>query len=357
MKKRLACFLCLLLLCGCGQSAGDIYTVVEPHNENYVMAVDSDAMTVSSYLSLKNAILNLVADGIPEGVIRAESYAGNLDEDLTEAVYEVSHNEPLGAFAVDYMTYDYSKIVSYYEINVHTSFRRGKDAMDKIVYVDSMEAAENQIALALQNLDLELCLMVGDYHETEISDVLQKMYLEHPEYVLEKPYAAVKSYPDSGTQRILEIEFEYKTDLDLLEEYCQKAQKRLAELVDLYGSDNDPEINATRLYNRLCRDAVLLGGNEKPEPYADGIYGALMENTATNFGYARTYCAMLRMKDVSCELQYGTVAGQDAYWCRLELDGEIFYADPAYGVLTGEKDRCLMTPEQLNAFGYQVAEE
>ena len=135
MKRILGCALLLLTLCGCGFLRENTYVAVTPHDEDYGITVDSNVLTVNSYLSLKNALINMVEDGVKEGVIRAEAYGGNLPEDLSQAVEEVSRQTPLGAYAVSSMTYDYSKIVSYYEIHVNTTFRRSLDEIQSVVYV------------------------------------------------------------------------------------------------------------------------------------------------------------------------------------------------------------------------------
>ena len=82
---------------GCGLLRETSYVVVVPHDEDYQVSVDSDVLVVSSYLSLKNAILSMVQDCRDEGVIRAEHYTGELSEDLSQAVNEVTQMSPVGA--------------------------------------------------------------------------------------------------------------------------------------------------------------------------------------------------------------------------------------------------------------------
>ena len=83
--KRLALILFLLLsLTGCSL-APDEYLYVAPHVDIITQSSTSAAATVENYLSLKNAILSMVRSGQTEGVIRASSYDGEVEEDLAEA--------------------------------------------------------------------------------------------------------------------------------------------------------------------------------------------------------------------------------------------------------------------------------
>ena len=71
MKRIATMALVICMLAGCGAFGHNTYISVTPHDEEYQVAVDSSALTVSGYLSLKNAILGLVEDAVEEGVIRS----------------------------------------------------------------------------------------------------------------------------------------------------------------------------------------------------------------------------------------------------------------------------------------------
>lgn len=355
MKKLLLCALMLGLLCGCGVFGEKTYVVVEPHVEDYQTTVDSDAQTVSSYLGLKNAMISFVMDGVEEGVLRAESYSGDLSKDLSDAVYEVSRGNPLGAFAVDYMTYDYSKIVSYYEIHIHCTYRRSVEEISSIIYVTSSDELQEQFLEAMEDYAPVLRLHVGDYREADLSELVQQIYQEHPEFALEQPDINVTSYPDSGTQRVLEIEFLYKTDQETLQMDRDQIQTAVDNIVSLYGSSNDPETGARRCYYRLGRDGSLT--QEGTRVFSSSAYGALVEMSATSFGYAQAYRLLMEAQEIPCELVQGTLNGQSHFWCRITLEGERYYVDPAAAVVDPETEQFLMTEEELKTLGYELTNE
>ena len=78
MKRIFAMVLAIAVLTGCTPFHRSSYVSVTPHDEDYQVAVDSSALTVSGYLSLKNAILGLVEDAVEEGVLRGLCAPGAL---------------------------------------------------------------------------------------------------------------------------------------------------------------------------------------------------------------------------------------------------------------------------------------
>ena len=142
--KRLALFLFLLLtLTGCSL-APDEYLYITPHVDSSSQSNPSDAVVAENYLSLKNAILSMVRTGQTEGIIHVTNYDGSVEEDLAEAAYEVSKLDPLGAYAVDYMTHSCAQIVSYYEIQIDITFRRTAQEIVEIISVSTQKQLEER---------------------------------------------------------------------------------------------------------------------------------------------------------------------------------------------------------------------
>lgn len=354
MKRLVLMTALLMLLCGCGM--GGEYIVVEPHNEDFEVAVDSDAMKVSNYLSLKNAMLNLVKDGVEEGVIRAESYSGDITKDLDDAVYELSRTDPLGSFAVDYMTYDYSKIVSYYEVHIHTTFRRTVEEINSVVYVDSQEQLKQKLRDAMIGYEDAVIVRYSSYFDTSLKSLAEEIRRENPDAVFEIPEMSVTSYPENGTQRIQEIQLSYTTDREILKSYGQELQENVCDIAALYGSSLDEETSIRRLYDRLIRDGTLLADDGQRSFLEDSPYGALTQSCATSYGYAQAYCLLLREKEIPCTLVSGTLQEQLHYWCRLELSDGVFYVDPAMGVRNPDVPVLLMPEESLEELEYRLDE-
>lgn len=354
MKRLLLCGILLLSLCGCGYLQGNTYVVVEPHEDASDISMDSDVTTVNSYLSLKNAILSMIEEGVKDGVIRAESYRGSLASDLDQAVDEVLNLSPLGAFAVDHMTYDYSKIVSYYEIHMNISFRRSLEEIRSVVYVNDINALRGKLQEAMTSYEPVLLLRVGDYSPFDLKDEISRIYMEHPEFALEKPESTMEIYPENGTQRILEIRFTYRTPAEKLIACQEELKEQTEQLSLIYGSASTDMTNAKRLYSRLGRDAVLVPDMDFDSILVNSAYGVLVEECATCYGFAQAYTLLLRSCDMDCKVIAGAKDGAEHYWCLARIDGEFYYVDPSTAVDTPNPEYFLMGSAELENQGYLV---
>ena len=120
----LLALLLLAALCGCSRLVPSSYTLVTPHNADTKTEKQSDVLTVYDYKTLKNALRTLVQNGVEHGVIHTNQYSGDVEEDLPDAVYEIAREDPIGAYAIDYITHDCTLIVAYYEIKIDITFSR-----------------------------------------------------------------------------------------------------------------------------------------------------------------------------------------------------------------------------------------
>lgn len=341
----------VLLLSGCIRLREHEYVVVEPHDEGYEVAVDTGKLSVDSYLSLKNALLNLIEDGVQEGVILAKGYSGNLAEDLGEAVYEVSQGDPLGAFAVEYMTYDYSKIVSYYEIRVHITFRRTEEEIDSIVYLSDEDSIPGLVNQTLKDLSDVLCFRVSDYHEMDYAKIVEEISGEYPGLLMAMPEVTAKTYPETGSQRIVELAFNYPYKTDSMLSFRDQLSGKVHLISELYGSDLSELTTARRFYDRLIRDGELI--LEPRESIDNTAYSAVMLSEATSYGYAQAFRMLLEERELPCQVVTGTRNGLNHSWCLVVLEGKEYYIDPALGVEEPDTDWFLLGTTELLALGYE----
>lgn len=166
MKHRpIALALALTLLCGCASPlVPNEYTVVSEHSDTTV-ETESDALTAESYEELKYAILAFVETGTTQGIIRVYHYDGDVTEDITSAAYEVWKNDPMGAYAVEFITTECNLLLSYYEIRVEITYRDDVVDASQIQYVRGTSGAERAIQEALEDMKNRLTLRISAYDE------------------------------------------------------------------------------------------------------------------------------------------------------------------------------------------------
>ena len=133
----------VLLLSGCSAMLERSYVSVEEHNENPASDGGS-ALRVESYQELVSAILYCVSNGEETGVIRLYNYPRDVESDLESACLEVVQEDPLGAYAVDYIRHEIRHIVSYYEATVHIAYRRTAEQIASVVSVTGVTAIRSE---------------------------------------------------------------------------------------------------------------------------------------------------------------------------------------------------------------------
>ena len=112
MKRFFLLLALVLLLSGCRDSlVPSEYTVITKQNETSSETA-TDAVRAEDYDGLKYALLSLIRAGVQSGVIHVYRYEGDLASDVPLAAHEVWKNDPLGAYAVEYLTTDCNLLVS-----------------------------------------------------------------------------------------------------------------------------------------------------------------------------------------------------------------------------------------------------
>ncbi len=217
MKKWmfvLAAMLAAALISGCDGVFDEDYLAVSPHDEQYAVDEGSDALTAENYLGLKNAILSFVENHTDYGVIRIYHYDGEVESDLADAAYEVAKADPLGAYAVDYMTHDCTLIVSYYEIHIYITFARTQEEIDAVQRVGSVVALREAFEGALRRGDESIALRMTSYSEQDLPALARSIYEKSPYDFVELPEVSVELFPSTGVQRIIRITFHYDRTAD-----------------------------------------------------------------------------------------------------------------------------------------------
>lgn len=335
MKRFLWSLALLLVLTGCSALIPNEYLVVSPHANSGAPADDADAVTAENYLSLKNAILNLVRTGQTEGVIRVTNYDGDVSSDLAEAAYEVCKQDPLGAYAVDYMTHSCTQIVSYYEIRVSITFRRTVEEIARIQSISTQYQLQERLHYALDRYSSRLTLRLSNYRQQDqdIPNYVAEYCAANPATIMETPSVSVSVFPESGSVRILEINFTYTNTPENLNAKASAVQQSIdaaAEYIRYREDDRDKlQLLFTYLMERFqYREAET----------ATPLYSALCGGIADSAGLAQAWQLICDQAGVECYTVTGMRDGQVCTWNIVGVDGGYRHLD---------LQRCVLQLEQL----------
>lgn len=333
MKRRLLTVLfalLLLLLCGCAALVPSEYTLVTPHNPGTKTEQQSDVLTVSNYKMLKNALRTLVQNGVEHGIIHTSQYEADIEADLPQAVYEIAREDPIGAYAIDYITHDCTLIVAYYEIKVDITFRDVLTPLDEIEYVGGETEAGRLISRALEDYDDHLTLYATYPGRPDYAALVQNYCDSHLREHAAEPELTVTEYPADARNRIVELVFSYPASRQELQEMQQDVRESLA---------------AAEVYVRYCtseteKAALLFTYLAERFPYQQGdsrtpVYSALCQGVANSKSMAQSWQLLCDEAGLTCQTVSGMRGSESYYWNIMQLDGGYCHVDILRDLLGG----------------------
>ena len=357
MKKRLfALCLCLSLsLTGCAAMLERDYLSVTPHARLPAAADDSTTVWVETYPELVDAIFSLVSEHRESGVIRLRNWKGNVRQNLSDACDEVSHDDPLGAYAVDRIKPEFVRIATYYEATVSIDYRRTAEQVASVNTVAGSGAIRGELRDALTSFVPETAFRVNYFDQAQGDDYIPRLirqaYYGSPAAALGLPEAVVNLYPESGQQRVVEVLFTYPEEPELLREKSQALTSAAQVLVDPYRTGLRNSALIPVLY-RALREHTGLGEAQDaplPAPSVSGstAYAALVEGQADSEGLALAYKLLCDLAGVECTVVDGTLEGTPRFWTIVTVEQNVHrHVDPS------RAEGLLLTDTQMSESGF-----
>ena len=323
MRKRVLvlAILCSLLLCGCNWMGGN-YLSVTPHQAHGVTIQTKDRIA-TNYLELRNAVEDMVDSGTESAVINVAQYRQDLvDEGIANAVLYAAKRYPIGAWAVDEITYEIGTVGGQPAISVNISYIHGRSEIRKIKEASSMEAAQKIILSALEECSDSVIVQVKDYYATDFIQIIEDYAKEKPDMVMEMPQMAVGIYPDAGSSRVLEVKFTYETSRESLRQMQQQV-RRVFDSAKLYiNSDATNEQKLAQLYTFLMERF-----DYEVQTSITPTYSLLIHGVGDGEAFASAYAAMCRQSGLDCQVISGTRDGESWHWNIIRTGNTLYHVD------------------------------
>lgn len=192
----------VLLLTGCSFLNRE-YSSIEAHSATYYESEDRSVLRAESYQDLVNDLLLLVTGHKEQGKIHLALADTEPDREtaMERAVLETQTETPLGAYAVDYITYTQNEDGSLIDVNI--GYRRSAEQTAGIVHGNSIAALHNLLTAAVENDAEELVIQVG-YFQGQTEEVAQIMEQVRQEQQVTAAWQ-VNYYPNDADVGIIEI--------------------------------------------------------------------------------------------------------------------------------------------------------
>ena len=169
MRKMICAVMAALMLLstGCSSMLNRDYSSVTVHSATPTAEGDANTMRVQNYQELVNALIYLINQGEESGSIRYSGEEADFKKLMDEACLEVKQEDPLGAYAVDYIKYSVISIVGSYEADVQITYRRTREQVASIVDATGAAAIRSELSRALSSFDTEVVLRISYFEEDE----------------------------------------------------------------------------------------------------------------------------------------------------------------------------------------------
>ena len=333
--KRIALLLALcLLLSGCTAWMDGSHLTVTPHQEQ-IPNVQTAAVTASNYDELRSVMEKIVESGAESGVINVAEYdPEQLELGIRLAATYVQNQFPLGVYAIENLQYEIGSGGGQPAVSVSISYIHGRSEIRKIQEVDDMSEARAAIEEALADCAEGVVLLIDEYRETDLAQMVEDFAYQNPNVVMEVPQAAVGVYPDSGSSRVAELKFTYQSSRDALRQMQSQVERVFTSAVLYTSSDAAESRKYTQLYTFLMERF-----DYKLETSITPSYSLLCHGVGDSRAFATVYAAMCRMAQLDCQVVSGTRDGEPWYWNLILEDGVYYHVDLLRSSETGSLQR------------------
>ena len=346
MKRCICIFLAAALLfslAGCSLYDGEYLSVVPYEAEDTELTAEDGR--ISDAAGLERALLAMIAAHETEGKLLFGAYDGDISSDIAQTCWRVSTETALGAYCVDYISYDLSRIIAYYEAAVHIAYNRSREQVSGLISLRNSYAVRDCVQEAMENSQTYLALQVSTAF---VDAATVQSYAEDIYYAsancLRCPVCSVNVYPDSGLERIFEITLDYGADETTAAEDMRRLNTRAQEIADSCGSGSGAE-TALALYQRLSADCEYLpeGGG-----LSDTAFGALCQGQADSKGFAMAYLTLCLCSGIDCSVVSGQYQKQEHWWNIVRLEGAYYHMDVSLSQMQGEAETCLCSDQNMS---------
>lgn len=324
MKKSifLMAFCLCLVLSGCSLWMDGSYSVVTPHQAQSDV-YDPETVEVESYTQLDKALLERVESGRTDFVLYTRTLtAQQLSGYMEMAKRNAMQDNAIGAYAVNAITYEIGTNSGRTAISVKIDYEHGRSEILRIKTVSTMEEAQKLITKALENCDASVVLRVQQYQNIDFTQLIQDHMDSNPQKCMEMPQVSAVSYPQTGSNRVVELTFTYQTSRDSLRS-MQEAVQPIFSSAKLYISTDAPALEKyAQLYAFLMgRDTYTIQTSITPS------YSLLSHGVGDSKALAVVYAAMCRQSGLDCQVISGTRGGEAWCWNVILMDGIYYHLD------------------------------
>lgn len=360
MKKRLlAVALCgIFLLSGCSAMLERGHETVSTHVD-YAVTEDESVLRAESYQGLVNAMLYFVSGHRGQGTIRLYNYTGDVEGDLANARDEVMYGDPLGAFSVRSLTYDATRILAYYEVELSISYSRSAQELSSLREVTGLAGVRQELGRLVAEQGSSAVFLASYFSGDQalLEALLDLACFSAPALCRHHDVAAkaISLYPETGTRRVIEIKLRWDQSADAV----AKEERDYAQLLETAASALlESNLPAGEGYTVEELAAIVRSAAGERDPEGSNLaLDALSGEPASDFGLLMAMEYLCQQ----CGIEVEPVKGSEELWLIVSTAEGYRHLLPQGLRPAGEEgpggepaapDRLLYTDQELVELGY-----
>lgn len=342
-------FVCLLS--GCSSLFDHTYTSESDFKGSQEIALDDTTEVVKSYSALRRLIYNMVNTHTESAELLISGYSGDVASDIASICGSVNIDSAYGAYCVEYVSYDLTQIVSYYEATIDITYRYTADEVAGILTTSNNETFSELIAEEMsdgaEHIVVKVNNGVGD--EQEVQELIQRSCRNHPMSISYVPEVSVNIFSGSNSQKIYEINIDYSALAD-------SNNGRLSALAVALGnvrrsipvsSEAWMVVNAARYLSSNCAVKDTAGNT---------AYDALVNCSADSEGVAVAFKAICDKLEIDCQVIQGKLDKDPHFWNIVELDDAYYHVDVSELLEKGGEASLFLTDsEKLSSCWWELS--
>lgn len=327
------------LMEGCTGWMNGEYSKVEPHVEVYANDKDSekDTAVIRNFEELTDLLVSLVTHHTSEISVDVSRYDGAVELEMKRAIEDLRQEHPLVSYALAECKADFAEIGARRVCTLNLSYRRSAEQIESIQSVWGVQGMKQKINMALDDAQSTLVLRASSYGELDVETYVEQYYGTHMDDMMELPRVTATVYPDRGSSRIIEINFQYTKDRETLLEMRREVEIMLSSAAGYVRGQTSQAVKAERLYSFLRPLFSQEGTTSSP------VHSLLCTGVGDSYSMATVYNLLCQQVELECQVVQGTKNGEpwswnviclDGIWCHVDL-----MADLERGELTLRSDQ------------------
>lgn len=326
VKKKIRQIAALLLLACCLSGCtfwmnGYDYSVT-PHVEEDDNAINT-MQEVNTFDDLYLTLSDLVEAGRDSCVLYVSGFSeAKLEKFMDIIVHNLRNLNAIGSYSIEEINYEIGTKTGRQAVAFEVTYNRTRSEILRIKRAEDMKEAKQLITTALDKCDAKVVLYVSNYEAIDFTQMVQDYVDENPGICMEMPQIAIGLYPNTGTERVIELTFTYQNSREDLRSMQEKVRPIFSSAELYVSGDGESFEKYAQLYSFLMERFEY-----KIETSITPAYSLLRHGVGDSKAFAVVYASMCQNADLNCKVVSGTRGGEPRYWNALKINGMYYYVD------------------------------